>query len=424
MDNHEAIQYLYDLNSLGWKLGLNKIRALLREIGNPHQKFKVVHITGTNGKGSTCAILESILHSAGCTTGLYTSPHLISVCERIKCNQVPIALDDLVYYVTHLRPLIDKYKCTFFEALTTIAFSYFADRNIDIAVIEVGLGGRLDATNVVDPVLTIITDVELDHTQLLGNSRKKIAIEKGGIIKQGITCLTMSKHTTVIDTLKGICEQKKSHLIEVANQYTIGNSSHNGKFESFDLNLNGTVYPRLKLSLIGEHQHKNATLAIASVEHLRNAGYNIKIDDIYKGLMEVKWPGRMQLIDQSPTFIVDVAHNPNGIRTLIKTISNYYTYENLNILVGIVKTKDYSSMMKLLSQIATHIVVVKSESERAMETAPLAKVARQYNKNVLEFQTVPEGLKYLRSISKQGDLLIGTGSHYTVGEILKYNKKT
>lgn len=424
MENHEAIQYLYDLNSLGWKLGLNKIRALLREIDNPHHKFKAIHVTGTNGKGSTCAILESILHSAGYSTGLYTSPHLLSVCERIKCNQQPIPFDDLVYYVTQFRPLIEKYKCTFFEALTMIAFAYFADRTIDIAVVEVGLGGRLDATNVIYPLLALITDVELEHTQLLGNTRKKIAIEKGGIIKKGVPCLTMSRHKTVIDTLKSICSERNTHLIEVADRYKIVNAYHNGRFESFDLDLNGRIYPQLKLSLLGEHQHRNAILAIASAEQLRESGFTIKIDDIYKGLIDVKWPGRMQTINQSPKFIVDVAHNPNGIRALVKTITGYFTYSDLKIMVGIIKTKDYSTMIRLLSRIADKIIIVRPDTEKALETAPLARIARQSNDYVTEFQTVSEGLTHLTTNNKPGDLLIGTGSHYTVGEILKYYKKT
>lgn len=423
MNNHEAIQYLYDLSSLGWKLGLNKIRALLTELNNPHLAYKIIHVTGTNGKGSTCAILESILHEAGYSTGLFTSPHLINVCERIKFNQKNIDFDEFVLYIDRLKPLIEKYKCTFFEAITAIAFTFFADQHVETAVVEVGLGGRLDATNVVTPILSLITNVELDHTHLLGKTREKIAYEKAGIIKENINCLTMSNHKTVINTLRKICAERNSTLIEVAKQYKIKNITYNQDFVSFDLSLHNENYPQIHLSLLGEHQYVNAILAIASAQELMKCGLKITTSDIYRGLANVQWPGRMQLVKHTPRFIVDVAHNPNGIRALLKTISKYYTYNKLIILVGVIKTKDFNTMMKLLSQKADHIIIAKPDSKRAMDTESLAGIAKKYNDNVDFFQHVTDGIRYIDKISEKNDLIIGTGSHYTVGEIIKYYKK-
>ena len=424
MNNNEAIDFLYQLSSLGWKLGLNKIRALLNEINNPHEKYQVVHVAGTNGKGSTSAMLESIFKAASYSTGLFTSPHLINITERIKSNGNEINIDDLIYYINKLRPLIEKYKCTFFEAITAIAFVYFADREVDVAVIEVGLGGRLDATNVVTPVLTIVTDVELDHTKQLGRSRQKIAMEKGGIIKQGATCLTISQHKSVIDTLSQICAERKTELIQVAKLVKVDNVLQNEKLTSFDLRVNGSVYPQLKLRLLGEHQIKNATLAVTAISFLSSGQFKIKIKDIYQGLFDVYWPGRLQILRNSPKLVVDVAHNPDGTLKLCKTIQNIFSYQNLYVLLGICKNKNYLAMIRIICSIADRIIIVKPETHRAVEPEILADAALSFQIPVNKFNNVAEGLSYAVKDASKDDLILGTGSHYTIGEIINFYKNS
>jgi len=422
MNHSKTIDFLYQLSSLGWKLGLNKIRALLKEIGNPHEKFKVIHIAGTNGKGSTSAIIESILRTAGYHTGLFTSPHLIQITERIKINGNEIDFDDLEYYIKQLRPFIERYKCTFFEAVTAIAFAYFADRQIDVAVIEVGLGGRLDATNVVTPVLSIITDIEHDHTKQLGRSRKKIAYEKGGIIKPGAACLTMSQHKAVIETLAKICDDRKTELIQVARLVNLENVLQNDKFTSFDLRVNGAIYPQLKLPLLGEHQLKNASLAVTAANFLNQNGFQIKIEDIYHGLFDVRWPGRMQFLEFSPRFIVDVAHNPDGMANLVKSIQKLFSYHKLIVIIGIVKHKNYHAMVRWVSTIADLIIAVRPETPRSIDSTKIKNEALLYKIPVVSFDNVKNGMEYALSKAIGDDLIVGTGSHYTVGELISLYK--
>ncbi len=422
MEKNKAIEYLYQLNELGWKLGLNKIKALLREIGNPHLKYKTIHVAGTNGKGSVCAILDSILKTAGYRTGLYTSPHLIDICERIRYQEKCITQDVLIYHIKKLRPLIEKYKCTFFEAMTAIAFDYFADQGVDVAVIEVGLGGRLDATNVVNPILTIITDIEHDHVQQLGGSREKIAFEKGGIIKKGIKCLTISRYRSVIDTLSKICLERKAELIQVAKFMHLNQILQNDKFSSFDLKVNGSVYPRLKTPLIGAHQIENAVLAVSAANILSSEHLKIRIEDIYQGLFEVQWPGRMQIIQQNPKCIVDVAHNPDGIKETLKAIGSLFAYNKLIVVLGILKNKNYNSMVRMIATMADQIIAVKPDSDRALDPTYIVKAARSFGIQALQVDSAKDGMNYAISHASCDDLILGTGSHHTVGEILNSNK--
>ena len=300
MNQDQALQYLYNLTSLGWKLGLNKIRSLLAELNNPHEKYPIVHIAGTNGKGSTSAMVESILRSAGYKTGLLISPHLVYIGERIKCNGESINQEQLVYYIERLQPLIKKYKCTFFEAVTAIAFAYFADQQVDIAVIEVGLGGRLDATNVVTPLISIITNIEIDHTKQLGQNRKSIAIEKAGIIKPNTICITNSRSKSVNTIFSQICLDRQVEHIRADQLLKVNNVQLRETVTSMDLAINGSAFPQLRLSLIGEHQIQNAALAVAASTVLNSKFLPIKTEHIYHGLLNVQWPGRLQTVSEHP----------------------------------------------------------------------------------------------------------------------------
>ncbi|MCI0493735.1 bifunctional folylpolyglutamate synthase/dihydrofolate synthase, partial [candidate division KSB1 bacterium] len=383
-----------------------------------------IHIAGTNGKGSTSAITESILRTSGYKTGLYTSPHLIDVRERIKCNDIIISKNELIGYIEKYKPLIEKYKCTFFETMTAIAFAYFADQKIDVAVIEVGLGGRLDATNVVSPILTIITEIEHDHTKQLGRSRKKIALEKAGIIKHGAVCLTGSQHKIVLDTLAQVCRERKTELMPVARLIHVDNIIKSEKFTAFDLKVNGSIYPQLKLPLLGDHQIQNASLAIMAANLLSRDRFQIKTEDIYHGLFDVSWPGRLQILSNSPKVIVDVAHNPDGINKLTQTIQELFAGKDLSIILGICKTKNYQSMIKKLCSIAKRIIAVRPDTHRALEAKVLARTVEKYQVPVYPFNDVRSGFDFALNTISEDTLILGTGSHYTVGEIINYYKKT
>lgn len=418
MNDDQAIQYLYNLTSLGWKLGLNKIRSLLTELDNPHEKYQTIHIAGTNGKGSTAAMVESILRSAGHKTGLFTSPHLAYIGERIKCNGKSISREDLVFYIERLQPLIKKYKCTFFEAITAIGFAYFADQQVEIAVIEVGLGGRLDATNVIKPLVSIITNIDIDHTKQLGLTRKSIAFEKAGIIKPNTICITNNSNESVSAIFAEVCQDRQVEHIRIDQLVKVNNIQLGEKITSLDMAINGSIFPQLKLSLIGEHQIQNAALAVAAATVLNSKFLPIKIEDIYHGLVDVQWPGRLQTISYNPKIVVDVGHNPDGISQIKKSIRTIFKYDRLIILFGVCKDKNYPSMIKTLAPLADLFIAAKAGTNRSLSPATIANIALKYTNRVHKCKTGIEGLNYALQLAEKSDLILCIGSHYLVSEIM------
>ncbi len=302
MNYKQSITFLESYWKFGIKLGLHRINYLLDRLDNPQNKFKCVHIAGTNGKGSVCAMLSSILKLAGYKTAMFTSPHLIEYTERFKVNGLDISKQKLAGYISRISRIIGskKYKGeqpTEFEILTAIAFLYFAEMKVDIAVIEVGLGGRYDSTNVITPILSLITNVDYDHVNILGNSLKKIAYEKAGIIKTKVPVITTETKQIPLRVVKRVAKAIKT-----------------------DVSVLGDDYSSLKgcsLSLIGEHQKTNALLAVAAAKKLVTIGYDISVDDIKKGLKAAKWQGRFHVIRKTPTIIIDGAHNESGINKLV-----------------------------------------------------------------------------------------------------------
>jgi len=418
MNYDQALEYLQNLTSLGWKFGLKKIRSLLKEIDNPQEKYKVVHVAGTNGKGSTSSMLDSILRSAGYKTGLFTSPHLFYVGERIKYNGIPISKEKLIEYIEYLQPLIKKYKCTFFESITAIALLYFADKKVDIAVVEVGLGGRLDATNVVNSILSIITNINIDHTRQLGSDRKSIAKEKAGIIKHNSICISNSSYKSVNSVFEQFCRVRFTDHVSIADQIEINNVKLTEKFTTLDLSINGSYYPHLKLSLIGSHQVQNAALAVATANVLNDKFLPIKTNHIYKGLSHVQWKGRLQTLSLNPKIVVDVAHNPHGVSVLKKSIKTIYNYKRLILLMGIAKDKLYDDMLKQIAPSADLFIAVKAANRRSLSAAILGNVAKKYTKNVVKCRSVQKGLQIALENANTDDLILCTGSHYTVGEFM------
>jgi dihydrofolate synthase/folylpolyglutamate synthase len=424
MNYTQAIQYLYNLNRLGWKLGLNKIRSLLSELNNPHEKYRTIHIAGTNGKGSTSAMVESILRSGDYKTGLFTSPHLVYIGERIKCYGKSISQEHLVYYIERLQPLIKKYKCTFFEAITAISFAYFADQQVDIAVIEVGLGGRLDATNVIKPLMSIITNIEIDHTKQLGLTRKSIAFEKAGIIKPNTICITNSSNESINAIFNHVCQDRQVKHIRVDQLLKVNNVQLGEKITSLDMAINGSIFPQLKLSLVGEHQIQNAALAVAAATVLNSKFLPIKIEDIYHGLVDVQWPGRLQTISYNPKIVVDVGHNPDGISQIKKSIRTIFNYNRLIVLFGVCKDKNYLAMIKTLAPLADLFITAKADTSRALSPTTIANIALKYSDHVYKCKTAIEGLNYALQYAEKDDLILCIGSHYIVSEIMAfYNKK-
>jgi len=391
MDNNfqKKLDELYSLERFGIKLGLTNINTLLEKLGNPHKDLKVIHVAGTNGKGSVCAMIRAILIESGFKVGMYTSPHLLTFNERIQINNKNITNNEIIELIDKIFPIVKEIKkngteITFFEFVTAMAFQYFKEKNVDICVIEVGMGGRLDATNVVSPLLSIITNISLEHTQWLGNTIEKIAGEKAGIIKEKIPVITGCKGKA-LEVIKKKCKEKNCKLIIANNQ-------------SFETNL------------LGEHQKSNANIVVATMKE-----FKINDDAIKSGLNKVIWPGRLELVNN---ILFDVAHNVDGIKTLKKALKSF-NYKKLILVIGISEDKDIKKMLSVITPLADEIIVTKAKW-RGAET----KVLKNYIKSaVIEKQKVSDAIKHAISLADKDDLICMTGSIFSVGEAKKYLSK-
>ncbi|MFC1536063.1 bifunctional folylpolyglutamate synthase/dihydrofolate synthase, partial [Candidatus Neomarinimicrobiota bacterium] len=312
---NQLLEDLYALQRLGIKVGLEHTQKLLEVCGNPQDNFESIHIAGTNGKGSTAAMIASILIKAGYSVGLYTSPHLIRFNERIRVDGVPISDGSIVEFMSQYNSAINEIKSTFFEATTAMTFDYFNKKKVDIAIVETGLGGRLDSTNVIKPKITVITSITADHTEILGDDLETIAFEKGGIIKNGVPLILSSQSKEVKNVLLEIADRKNSN-VTYCNQNGIKNVNINETGTEF--NWGGVNY---ETCLIGEHQARNAVLAIEATKIFSN---RINSEIIINGLKKVKWPARLQKMHETLPIYYDVAHNPHGIQVMLDSLFTIY----------------------------------------------------------------------------------------------------
>lgn len=424
MFKNETQAFLSTLVRFGWRPGLENITAVLAHLGDPHRRFPSVHIAGTNGKGSTAAMLESIFRHAGYKTGLYTSPHLRSLTERILVNHRPIGWKRLHGYLQAMRHKIEELEVTYFEALTAAAMQFFADEDIDLAFLEVGLGGRLDATNVVTPVLSMITSIDLDHTQHLGRTLSEIAAEKAGIVKPGIPFLASCKHSELVPVFEGIGRERGSPFYNVRSRVAVEPLTLDETGSRFNLRLPETTYADLWVGLAGAHQIENAGIAVAAVQLLKSQGYAVEEFDVREGLRHVVWPGRLQRIQVRPKVVLDVAHNPTAIESLVHALKSFFTYERLIVIVGILKDKDFRGMAGPLAQAATELIAVTPQSDRALAARELAREVEHTGVRCREAVDMAEAWRMARGLAHPADLICVTGSHYTVGDFLKIYKNS
>lgn len=416
----KSLDYLYGLEKFGMIFGLTQIQKILNAIGNPHQEIQAIHVGGTNGKGSTAAMMDSILRKEGYRVGLYTSPHLNRFTERIRVNGKEIEEEEVAALTEWMKKEIESAgiapSFTFFDFTTAMALHYFNQKMVDLAIVEVGLGGRLDSTNVVDPLISIITNVAKDHEEYLGKTLLKIAREKAGIIKKGKPLITAATQPQVLRLFSKTCREKRSPYFRVGKEFRYVRAGD----DDFDYEGPGRKLWNLHVNLRGFHQVVNATTALGAMEVLENQGYRVSTEAMVDGLREVEWPGRLEMVSFSPRVILDGAHNPAGALALKESLENEFEYQHLILLVGIMKDKDSRSMLHLLAPLAEHIILTRPHTDRAASPLMLEKALGENGKRTEIEEDLKKAIDRGLSLTHNEDLLCITGSLYTVGEARSY----
>ncbi len=418
MNYEETLAYLYNLERFGIKLDLTNITTILDRLGNPHLKFPSIHVAGTNGKGSVAAMLHSILCESGYRAGLYTSPHLVDFRERIRVEQELVEKDFILDFIQSLKDEIEKEGFTFFEVTTAMAFEYFACQRVDVAIVETGLGGRLDATNMIKPLISVITNISLEHTKHLGDAIPQIATEKAGIVKEGIPTITAVNQPEALDAIRSVCAQRDSELIHVqdGSSYTVLDSSIQGS--RFDFSSDSSQYSDLQLKLAGQHQILNAATCLTAIQKLNELGWKVEGQAIRDGLKKVNWRARLEVFEKEPLVLLDVAHNPAGTKALVQALDQLFPQRQIIFVFGVMEDKDYRSMIQEICKKAKFIVLTKPDYKRAAEPELLKEMVVQTN---ISFEIVPQIKQaYLFALkrAKPDDIICITGSHFTVGEFL------
>ena len=429
-----------NLLALGHELASNRkfdlahMRRLAEALGNPQRKLQSVLIAGTNGKGSTAATLASIAHAAGYRTGLYTSPHLLRVNERMQINQEPIS--DAEFAVIYDRveccahELVERdelpWHPSFFEVLTAMAFEYFASAGIELAVLEVGLGGRLDATNIVDPLISVITDIDFDHQNFLGNTLPEIAREKAGIMRPKGTVVLLPQHPIVNETLgKEIMSRDARAVSAVKHMPSLTPGAEElGDYAAsqnhFTLAVIGKEI-KVNFPLPGRHQLRNLALAVTTAEELNQFGFHISAEDVEQGIRSTRWPARFQVIPPSegfPEVVLDVAHNPAGAWALRSALSTFYEGRSLTFVFGAMRDKAITEIADIIFPLADRVIATHAENPRAASSQQIAEMGAHAQTEILQAKNVQEALERACTLASPSGVIVVTGSIYIVGEAL------
>ena len=434
MDYQQAIDYLssytdYEVvprlahNAANYDL--RRVEELLSRLSNPHLKARSIHIAGTNGKGSTAAMIAPVLTTSGYTTGLYTSPHLHTWRERIRIDGELISEVELVALVESLKPEVEAVnqkatygRLTTFELLTALAFAHFAAKGGDFQVLEVGMGGRFDATNVINPEVGIITSISFDHTEVLGNSLAEITAEKAGIIKPGSIVVTSPQPDEAAQVIEESCLNCGAQLVKVGSDVTW--RSLGSDLSQQRLRVTGRLDNyELSIPLLGQHQLANAATAVATLEVLAEKGFNISRDSITNGLAQVSWPGRLQILSRQPFIVVDGAHNPDAARRLRESVEQYFDFDRAILVIGASDDKDIAGIATQLVPLFNKVIVTRSHHPRVM--AP-ATIIAEFAKHSVEAQVVddiPSALSEALALAGERDLICVAGSLFVVAEVIE-----
>lgn len=432
MNYEESLNYISSTYVMGIKLGLENIRRLMAKLGDPQKKMKIIHVAGTNGKGSTCAMLSSILKEAGYRVGLYTSPYLEVFNERIRIDGENIGDEQIATATTRVKEVVEQLLAegyshpTEFEITTAIGFLCFEQAKVDFLVLEVGMGGRFDATNVVEsPCLTIITSISIDHEQYLGDTLTKIAYEKAGILKERVPLILYPQQKEAEKEILKIAEEKSVPVISVFQEKVqIRSSSLQG--QRLDMQLFGEHISDITLKLLGAHQASNALTAATAIWWLKK-NRSLRMDEqiLRSGMKSCKWPGRLELMSTDPITMIDGAHNPDGAKVLLQTIQTLLSDREITLVLGMLRDKDIEQITDLLIPHVTKVVTVTPNSDRAMPAEELAVKLQKYKKTVETGASIEESVQRARRIThpEKGAILYA-GSLYMIGEVRSYLTKS
>ena len=419
MTYQESLDYLTSLGRFGIKLGLERTQALLHALGDPHDLFQGVHVAGTNGKGSVCAMLASILQVAGYRVGLMPKPHLVSYTERIQVDQRPIAEADFAALITEVQPAISKVAAdlgppTEFEILTSAALYHFARAGIDLLVCEVGLGGRLDSTNVLDLGVEVITNIALDHTQHLGSTLEAIAAEKAGILKPDSLAVTAAQ-PPALGVIESAARQQRIPLLRLGHEIEVRAIDREWAGIEATVTTPAGAYRDLRVPLLGLHQAENAAVAVAAIDGLRARGWEVSDGALRDGLARTRWPGRLEVIDRHPILLVDGAHNPAGLERSLAAVRTLAKGRSLVIVFGAMKDKDLPAMLGQLRAMGAPVVFSAIDWHRAAAPADLAK---QFGEPSDVAGSAKEAINRARPRAGSNGIVLVCGSLYLVGEAI------
>ena len=401
---------------MGIKLGLDNTSRLLDHFGNPQLAIPAVHIAGTNGKGSTAAFTESILRASGKKVGLYTSPHLLKFNERIQIDRSPISDAELTELIGKVQKAVDRLNIpvTFFEFSTVMAFLHFYESKTDWNVIEVGMGGRLDSTNLCKVEASVITSIGMDHTQYLGRTIERIAYEKACIIKDFGTVFAHIEDKGALGVVKQVARDRSARLKLLGKDFKAEFKAVTARGQTFDFSFGKYQMQAVEVPLIGRHQVVNAGLALAVCHKLKGVKKNSSV--FQKGVETTRWEGRMEVISRNPAVVLDCAHNPDGVRSLTQTLREYFSFERLVLVLGMMEDKAVDEMLNIFSTIGDRFILVKPNQERALNPEELAKRLSVFDKPVDIIPDIPDALETAEKISNSNDLICITGSIFTVSE--------
>lgn len=424
----DALDYIYSFTDYEKKssyryapetFDLARVEKLLVSLNNPHQRFKSIHIAGTKGKGSVAAMSESILRAAGYRTGLYTSPHLHTLRERIQVNGRLIPQETVASLTEQLQPLVSQVEgLTTFEIITALGFLYFVERGVEFAVLEVGMGGRLDATNVVNSLVDIITSLSYDHTHILGETLPLIAREKAGIIKSKALVVSAPQVPEAMAVIEEVCREKDAELTVIGRDWTweVGEANLEGQWFRVTTNEFRVTSYELWIPLLGRHQLINATVVVAAIEKLRQRGINISEASVREGLRQVRWPGRLEILGRRPLVVADCAHNADSAGKLKAALEELFTYRHLILIFGASTDKDIEGMMGELFPLAHQVIVTQARHARATDSCVLHQKALTLRREVIVSDSVDGALSLALETAGPQDLICVTGSIFVVAE--------